>query len=75
MFDDAIFVVGMEPCDACIVFEPSHLFLGVDACVFLQTLYGHGQFPGSVEDVEHFLVSYGVQCVFVAVGQEGHGFV
>ena len=72
---NAISVVGVKPCDAIVVFEPSHLFLGVDTGILFQSFYGHRQFPCSVEDVEHFLVTYGVQGIFLPVGQESHGFV
>ena len=72
---DFLFVVGVEPGDVAVVPEPGHLFLGVDTCVLLDALYGHGEFPCAVEDVEHFLVSYGVQGVAVAVWHEIHGFL
>ena len=73
--DYAVLVVWMEPRCAAIVLEPRHLFFCIDAGVFLHSLYCHGQLPCAVEDVEHLFVADGVQCIFVAVGQECHGFV
>ena len=60
----------MEPYDAGVVLEPRHLLFGIDTCVLLHAFYGHGQFPCAVEDIEHFLVAYGVQGIVVAVWQE-----
>lgn len=46
--------------------EPGELLFGVDACVFLDALDGHGQGHGAVEGREQFFVAHGVERVKMA---------
>ena len=56
-------LVGMEPHDVFVPFEPGHLFTRVNAGILLDFSDSEFQSPFSVQILEHFFVSYGIERV------------
>ena len=56
-------LVGMEPHDVFVPFEPGHLFTRVNAGILLDFPDSEFQCPFSVQILEHFFVSYGIERV------------
>ena len=56
-------LVGMEPHDVFVPFEPGHLFTRVNAGILLDFPDSEFQSPFSVQILEHFFVSYGIERV------------
>ena len=74
MIHNFFFLVGMEPGDVRIPFEPRHLLAGVDAGGRFDFLDGKVERPFSVEVLEHFLIANGVQRVQMLVFVHTLGF-
>ena len=53
---------------------PGHLLLGIDTGVFLDALYSHWELPVTIEYMEEFLVTNGVEGIEVAQRIDPFGF-
>ena len=57
------FLLRVEPVDFLVPFEPGHLFTRVNAGLLLDFPDSEFQCPFSVQILEHFFVSYGIERV------------
>jgi len=75
MCDDVAFLVGVEPLDVGVAFEPHHLFAGVGAGVLFDFFDGFVEGAQSVEELEEFFVADGVEGVESFVGVDAPDFL
>ena len=62
------FLLRVKPLYLFVPLEPCHLFTRVNTRILFYLFDGKRQFPGTIQIIEHFFVSYGVERVESTVG-------